>query len=369
MARRNPALTSRAVRDVIRELTPANGHGVIRSRHAHLCEQENSCEVARVIDFFVDTANPYPTHEQIKERVRMALAFGELQPGDTLPSIRELGSELDIGPAIVRRAYDELARAGILTISRSRRVIVNRQLEYGGHREGRKRQVRNLAETVLQQVMKLGIHPQSFALYLQHRVRQNKDSDNLIVFGECNRVQAEQFASDISQAWGVPVRGMDFDTLRLLPQRETRGMRYLCTVPFHYEEACRVARKHKLKVVTVSVHWDQKVLGRIAGLGPGSHVGLVFRKRDLEEYGRLFVRQIESNFPNSGLEFGALALEEIEPLEKWLARGQWQLLFFSNRIWDELPEGVRSRPDVATPTLRADPVSLEKARLEVGILS
>ena len=67
--------------------------------------------------------------------------------------------------------------------------------------------------------------------------------------------------------------------------------------------------------------------------------------------------------------FGALALEEIEPLDQWLQCGKWQLLFFSNRIWDELPETVRSRPDVATPTLRADPVSLEKARLEVGILS
>ena len=63
--------------------------------------------------------------------------------------------------------------------------------------------MRNLAETVLKQVMKLGIHPQSFALYLQHRVRQAKESDDLIVFGECNRIQAEQFASDISQAWGV----------------------------------------------------------------------------------------------------------------------------------------------------------------------
>lgn len=322
-----------------------------------------------MIDFFVDASNPYPAHEQIKERVRMALAFGELQPGDTLPSIRELGSELEIGPAIVRRAYEELTRAGILTISRSRRVIINRQLEYGGHREGRKQQVRDLAETTLKQVRKLGIHPQSFALYLQHRVRQGKDSDSLIVFGECNRVQAEQFASDISQAWGVPVRGLDFDTLRLLPQRETQKMRYLCTVPFHYEEACRVAAKHKLKVVTVSVNWDEKVLERVAKLARGSRVGLVFKKRDLEEYGRLFVRQIESVFPDAGFSFGALALEQIRPLEKWLKRGEWQLLFFSNRIWDELPESVRSRPDVATPTLRADPVSLEKARLEVGILS
>ena len=27
-----------------------------------------------MIDFFVDTANSYPAHEQIKERIRMALA-------------------------------------------------------------------------------------------------------------------------------------------------------------------------------------------------------------------------------------------------------------------------------------------------------
>ena len=322
-----------------------------------------------MIHFFVDTASRYPAHEQIKEQVRMALAFGELKPGDTLPSIRELGTELDIGPAIVRRAYEELARAGILTISRSRRVVVNRELQYGGYREASKEQVRKLAEQVLKQVLKLGIHPQSFALYLQHRLRQAKSSENLILFGECNRVQAEQFAADISQAWGVPVRGMDFDSLRRLPQTATRETRYLCTVPFHYEEACRIARKHKLKVVTVSVHWDQEVLDRIASLKPGNRIALVFRKRDHEEYGRLFVRQIEGLFPNSGLHFGALALEDIEPISEWLERGEWQLLFFSNRIWDELPESVRSRPDVETPTLRADPVSLEKARLEVGILS
>lgn len=321
------------------------------------------------MNFFVDTASRYPAYEQIKEQVRMGLAFGELQPGDTLPSIRELGTDLDIGPAIVRRAYEELARAGILTISRSRRVIVNRELQSGGYREGSREEVRKLAEQVLKQVLKLGIHPQSFALYLQHRLRQAKSSENLIWFGECNRVQAEQFAADISQAWGVPVRGMDFDSLRRLPQKATRETRYLCTVPFHYEEACRVARKHKLKVVTVSVHWDQKVLERIRSLKPGDRIALVFKKRDLEEYGRLFVRQIESLFPNSGLYFGALVFEEIEPLKEWLDRGEWQLLFFSNRIWDELPETVRSRPDVETPTLRADPVSLEKARLEVGIFS
>jgi hypothetical protein len=74
-------------------------------------------------------------------------------------------------------------------------------------------------------------------------------------------------------------------------------------------------------------------------------------------------------FPGAGLIFGTEILEEIEPVEKWLKRGESQLVFFSNRIWDNLTAAVRGRPDVATPTLRPDPLSLERARLEVGILS
>jgi hypothetical protein len=124
-----------------------------------------------------------------------------------------------------------------------------------------------------------------------------------------------------------------------------------------------------MRVVSVSVHWDSKVIERIARLKPGSRVAFVFKRRDLEEYGRLFVRQIEGMFPGAGLIFGTEILEEIEPVEKWLKRGESQLVFFSNRIWDNLTAAVRGRPDVATPTLRPDPLSLERARLEVGILS
>ncbi len=299
----------------------------------------------------------------------MALAFGELRPGDTLPSIRELALTLNIGPALVRRAYMELAHAGLLNISRSRRVVVNRELRFQRGHEGSQEGIRKLAGVVLRDVLKLGIHPQSFASYFQHWIRQSGTCESLIIFGECNHVQADQFAADVSQAWGVPVRGMDFDTLRAMSRKELGGARYLCTIPFHYEEACKAARKHKLRVVTVSVHWDSKVIKRIASLKPGSRVVFVFRRRDLEGYGRLFLRQIEGLFPNAGLTFGAERLEEIEPVEDWLERGEWQLVFFSNRIWDDLTAAVRGRPEVATPTLRADPLSLERARLEVGILS
>ncbi|OLE57559.1 MAG: hypothetical protein AUG13_03390 [Chloroflexi bacterium 13_1_20CM_2_59_7] len=72
--------------------------------------------------------------------------------------------------------------------------------------------------------------------------------------------------------------------------------------------------------------------------------------------------------PNSGLTFGYVVLEDVEPFEDWLKRGEWNLIYFSNRIWYALSASMRSCPHVTTPKLRADPVSLEKVRIEVGIL-
>jgi len=318
--------------------------------------------------FLIDPTSKYPLHEQIKEGVRMALAFGELRPGDTLPSIRELAADLNVGAAIVRRAYEDLSDAGILDISRSRRVIVHRQMRDSRESKHTEEKICELAEKILLQVLKLGVHPQSFAVYLQHWLRQSKNNESLILFGECNHLQADQLAEDVAKAWRVPVRGMDFDSLRRAGRKELQGARHLCTIPFHYEEACEVAKKHRLKVVTVSVRWDPKMLDRIRSLKPGSRVALVFKRRDYVEYGQLFLKQIQGQFPNAEVVFGGVIMEDIEPLSEWLERREWQLVYFSNRIWEELPANVRSRPDVETPTLRIDPVSLERARLEVGIL-
>ena len=38
----------------------------------------------------IDPRSPTPLYEQIAARVRMAVASGELVPGDPLPSVRQL---------------------------------------------------------------------------------------------------------------------------------------------------------------------------------------------------------------------------------------------------------------------------------------
>ena len=62
----------------------------------------------------IDPRSPNPLWGQIAARVRVAIAAGELQPGEALPSVRELARRLRLNPATVAQAYKELAREGFV---------------------------------------------------------------------------------------------------------------------------------------------------------------------------------------------------------------------------------------------------------------
>ena len=56
----------------------------------------------------IDTRSPTPIYAQIAERVRVAVAAGELKTGDALPSVRALATRLRVNPATVVQAYRDL---------------------------------------------------------------------------------------------------------------------------------------------------------------------------------------------------------------------------------------------------------------------
>jgi GntR family transcriptional regulator len=51
---------------------------------------------------------------QLIEQVKHALEVGSLQPGDQLPTVRELASELTLAPNTIVKAYNELQRTGLI---------------------------------------------------------------------------------------------------------------------------------------------------------------------------------------------------------------------------------------------------------------
>ena len=55
-----------------------------------------------------------PIYLQIVEQINQAIARGELHPGDKLPAVRQLASELVINPNTVARAYSVLEQQGLV---------------------------------------------------------------------------------------------------------------------------------------------------------------------------------------------------------------------------------------------------------------
>ncbi len=54
-----------------------------------------------------------PIFEQIKEQLKRQILLGVWQPGEQLPSVRALASELGINPNTIQRSYSELEREGL----------------------------------------------------------------------------------------------------------------------------------------------------------------------------------------------------------------------------------------------------------------
>ena len=56
----------------------------------------------------LDYRDSRPIYEQVKDGLRRLMVTGVLAPGDKLPSVRAMASQLSINPNTIQRAYAEL---------------------------------------------------------------------------------------------------------------------------------------------------------------------------------------------------------------------------------------------------------------------
>jgi GntR family transcriptional regulator len=67
-----------------------------------------------VIDFRLDGRSHVVPYLQLVEQVRQALRTGLLEPGDRLPTVREVAESVAINPNTVLKAYRQLEHEGLV---------------------------------------------------------------------------------------------------------------------------------------------------------------------------------------------------------------------------------------------------------------
>lgn len=68
--------------------------------------------------------SPVPIYEQIVAKITFGIASGALEPGNMIPSVRELAQRLIVHPNTVARAFQELERRGVVEAKRGRGMEV-----------------------------------------------------------------------------------------------------------------------------------------------------------------------------------------------------------------------------------------------------
>lgn len=73
----------------------------------------------------LDFESKKPIYIQLQEQLIAGIAKKDIQPGELLPSVRRLASDIGINLHTVRKAYQHLELDGYIVIHRQKGVVVN----------------------------------------------------------------------------------------------------------------------------------------------------------------------------------------------------------------------------------------------------
>ena len=104
----------------------------------------------------IDPRSPTPLYAQIAGRLRVAVAAGELRPGEALPSVRQLAARLRVNPATVAQAYRELESEGFVEMRQGAGTFVREVVPERRARE-RSKQALVLVRRMVAEAGRLGL--------------------------------------------------------------------------------------------------------------------------------------------------------------------------------------------------------------------
>ena len=128
------------------------------------------------MEFQIDPTSRLPIYRQLGDQIREAAARGKIQPGERLPSVRELSRMLVVNPNTVARVYTELEREGVLNTRPGLGVFV---AQPGSElsRKVRKERLREALDRFLTEAVHLGFPADEVVALVSEQAKQFRWSD------------------------------------------------------------------------------------------------------------------------------------------------------------------------------------------------
>ena len=116
-----------------------------------------------------------PIYLQIIERVQMDIITGRYQPGDKLPSVRDLAQEAAVNPNTMQKALSELERSGLIYSPRTsgRFITEHKELIHQMKKELAAAEV----SAFVAHMKQLGITPEEIRQLLAETIEEEKNHE------------------------------------------------------------------------------------------------------------------------------------------------------------------------------------------------
>jgi len=221
----------------------------------------------------VERGSDVPISTQIYWQLAYQIDSGRLLPGARLPPVRELGAALRVNPNTIRAVYRRLADAGYVT---SRHGAGTHVADRPPQRRGAEALAGVVAE-MLRRAAHAGFTADEVAAATFAAASERKRPGPLVrvLFAECTSADAGYDAERLVDAFPdmIEAEGTLIDDL---PDRLDRfHYDLVATTTFHADE-CQVLAAGRVPVVAMLVGPGYlELVHEIAGLKPGSRVGLV----------------------------------------------------------------------------------------------
>ena len=118
----------------------------------------------------IDLESGVPIYVQLVDRIKQMVVTGQLQPGQQLPTIRQLAADLRINYNTVGRAYSILDEEGIISTQQGRGTYITRRLDEGQLRKLRLDKLRGMIGQAVQEARALGYEQQEIEAIFQEQL-------------------------------------------------------------------------------------------------------------------------------------------------------------------------------------------------------
>lgn len=130
------------------------------------------------MDIRIDPDSPVSIYLQIVNGVKHQVATGRLKPGEQLPTVRELATNLRVNPNTVARAYDILDGDSVITTQQGRGTYVRERPDAAHLTRMRQEQLKAMTDNLVGHALSQGYTPdeirEAFDSQLTRWLKQKK---------------------------------------------------------------------------------------------------------------------------------------------------------------------------------------------------